>query len=157
MRPFTRSAAALATLTLVACETGSPPPADPQRVVNERVAIMKSLGVALAATGAFTQGKGQAADARAKLGIARTNAERIPDMFPRGTALGDKGVARSRALTTIFASRGDFDAQARALQSKLSELESALAKGTKADASAALAATKVTCSSCHSKYRAADE
>ena len=157
MRPLTRSAAALATLTLVACETGGPPPADPQRVVNERVAIMKSLGAALLATAAFTQSKGQPADALAKLSVARKNAERVPDMFPRGTALGDKGVANSRALTTIFANRNDFDNKASTLQARLAELEAAVTKGAKADATTALASTKAACAACHTKYRAADE
>ena len=157
MRSFARPALALATLTLVACETGNVPPANPQQVIDERVAVMKSLGAALAATNAFVQGKGTGPAAQAKLSAARNNALRIPQMFPRGTALGDKGVANSRALSTIFTSRSDFDNKANALTAKLDQLERALASKAKAEASSALTAAKSACASCHDKYRAADE
>ena len=157
MRNIARPALALATLTLVACETGNVPPANPQQVVDERVAVMKSLGAALAATNAFVQGKGTAPAAQAKLSPARNNALRIPQMFPRGTALGDKGVAKSRALSTIFTNRSDFDNKANTLLAKLDQLESALTGNSKADTTAALTTTKAACASCHDKYRAADE
>lgn len=157
MRTLARPALALATLTLLACETGNVPPANPQQVVDERVAVMKSLGAALAATNAFVQGKGTAPAAQSKVALARNNAQRIPQMFPRGTALGDKGVANSRALSTIFTNRGDFDKKASSLLAKLDGLVGALQGNSKSEATSALAATKNACASCHDKFRAADE
>ena len=157
MRNIARPALALATLTLVACETGNVPPANPQQVIDERVAVMKSLGAALAATNAFVQGKGTAPAAHAKLSTARNNALRIAKLFPRGTALGDKGVSNSRALSTIFTSRNDFDKKANTLLEKLDQLASALSTNAKADVSSTLASAKGACTSCHDKYRAADD
>ena len=157
MRNIARPALALATLTLVACETGNVPPANPQQVIDERVAVMKSLGAALAATNAYVQGKGTVPAAETKLAVARKNALRIPQMFPRGTALGDKGVANSRALSTIFTNRNDFDSKANALLTRLDQLQTALSANAKTDTSSALSATKATCASCHDKYRAPDD
>ena len=157
MRNLARPALALATLTLVACETGNVPPANPQQVIDERVAVMKSLGAALAATNAFVQGKGAAPAAQSKLSLARKNAERLAQLFPRGTALGDKGVTSSRALSTIFTNRGDFDKKADALLGKLDQLANGLATASKSDTLSSLSAAKNACTSCHDKYRAADE
>lgn len=133
------------------------PPANPQAVIDQRVSIMKGFVGALTDASAFTQGKGGAPAARAKVTAARGKVERLADLFPRGTALGDKGVAKSRALTTIFTNRSDFEAKLSAAGQALGGLEGALARGSKADATAALNVAKNACGACHNKYRAADE
>ena len=47
-------------LTTAACTTDQAPPADPQRVVDQRVAIMKGFGGAIGATQNYAQGKATA-------------------------------------------------------------------------------------------------
>lgn len=133
------------------------PPANPQNVVNERVAIMKSFGGGLAASAAYVQGKGTAQAARAKLAVAMQNTGKLAPLFPRGTAMGDKGAGTSRALSTIFANRADFEAKIDATARALGALDALIARGAKAEASAAFDRARASCGSCHAKYRAADE
>ena len=148
----------LLPLALVACQTTlDTPPSNPKAVIAERVAVMKGFGGALAASGAFVQGKGTAEAARAKLGPAYANAERLPGLFPRGTALGDRNAGTSRALSTIFTNRDDFEAKAAALARSLGALDALIARGAKGEAATALTGAKAACGACHSKYRAADE
>ena len=64
---------------------------------------------------------------------------------------------QSRALSTIFANRADFDAKRSALADALLALESALAKNSKSDAAKQLQQTKSTCGACHTRYRTPDE
>lgn len=142
---------------LVACATLESPPENPQTVVNERVAVMKSFAGALGAAGNFAQGKATAATAKAKLATARGGAGRLGDLFPRGTALGDRGVKNSRALSTIFANRSDFDAKRDTLENTLAELDDALAKNSKSEAAKRTTAVKGACAACHTRYRTPDE
>lgn len=145
-------------LAIAACTTlTDTPPADPQKMIDERVAVMKSYIGALSASTQYTQDKATAAAAKAKVAAARNGVAAAPSLFPRGTALGDRGVTRSRALSTIFANRADFDAKFDALAANFAALDAALAKNAKADATAALASTKKACLVCHDKYRAPED
>lgn len=146
---------AAAAFALAACATDQPP-ADPQSVVDQRVAIMKGFASALGASSNFVQGKGTQAVAKAKLSAARANLERVVEMFPRGTALGDRGVRQSRTLTTVFANRSDFDEKFVALSRAFATLDGALAKNKDA-ASPAVASVKAACTACHNKYRAPED
>lgn len=147
----------LSTLSLAACTTTmDTPPSNPQAVIAQRVAVMKGFGGALGASAAFVQGKG-GADAHAKLTTAMANADKLPGLFPRGTALGDKNAGASRALSTIFANRDDFEAKAAAVGRSLGALDALIVRGAKSEAAKALATTKAACGACHAKYRAADE
>ena len=160
MQPIVRRAALAisAALALAACTTMSDtPPDNPQTVVDERVAIMKSFVGALAATANYTQGKATAAAAKTKLTAARANMGRIGDLFPRGTALGDKGVTHSRALSTIFTNRGDFADKMEALAAAFATLDEPLTRDAKAQTTTALASVKSACTSCHDKYRAPED
>jgi cytochrome c556 len=153
-----RIALAGATLWAIAgCTTDPGPPANPQSVVDQRVAVMKSFAGAIGATANFTQGKASAADARAKLGQARAGIERVGDLFPRGSALGDRGVKQSRALSTIFANRDDFEGKLDTLSEAMGALDEALAKGAKGQATKALAAARAACNACHTRYRAPED
>jgi len=129
------------------------PPADPQAVVNERIAVMKGFVGALATSGQYLQGKTTAAAAKTKLAAARQGAGRLENLFPRGTALGDRGVSESRALSTIFANRSDFDDKREALVAALADLDTALG-GSKEAAAKAIQSTKDACLACHNRYRA---
>lgn len=147
----------LSTLSLAACTTTmDTTPSNPQAVIAQRVAIMKGFGGALGASAAFVQGKG-GADAHAKLTAAMASADRLPGLFPRGTALGDKNAGTSRALSTIFTNRADFEAKAAAVGRSLGALDALIVRGAKIEAAKALATTKAACGACHAKYRAADE
>lgn len=150
---------ATAMLGLAACTTliEERPPANPQSVVDQRVAVMKTFGAALGAATNQTQGKATAAAARKNIAAARAQLERAPSLFPRGTALGDRGVTQSRALSTIFINRSDFDAKFDALAGRFAELDTALAKNAKAETMKALADTRAACSACHNKYRAPED
>ena len=148
-----------AALSLTACATimEPGPPANPQAVVNERVAVMKTFGGALGARINFTQGKATAADAQKKVASASAQVDRVPGLFPRGTALGDRGVTQSRALSTIFINRGDFEGKFDTLGRAFANLEATLAKNAKADATKAVADTRAACAACHNKYRAPED
>jgi cytochrome c556 len=147
-----------AASTLFACQTFEPaPPPNPQSVVNQRVAIMKGFAGAVGAATNVAQGKAPAASAKTKIATARTDVERVSGLFPPGTALGDKGVAQSRALSTIFKNRSDFEGKFDALAAAFANLDAALAKNAKSEVSAALAATRNACSQCHNKYRAPED
>jgi cytochrome c556 len=147
-----------ATCVLSACQTFEPgPPANPQRVVDQRVAVMKSFGGTVGAVTNVMQGKATAASARTKLATARTDVERVADLFPPGTALGDKGVTQSRALSTIFKNRADFDRKFASLADALAKLDAALAKNAKDEISTTFAATRNACAQCHNKYRAPED
>lgn len=144
-------------VALAACTTTlDTPPSNPQGVIAQRVAIMKRFGGALGASAAFVQGKG-GADAHAKLTTAMANAEKLPGLFPRGTAMGDRNAGASRALSTIFTNRDDFEAKAAAVGRALGALDAMIVRGAKGEATKALATTKAACGACHAKYRAADE
>jgi len=148
-----------AILALAACTTliEEKPPANPQSVVDQRVGLMKKLGGALGAAANYTQGKTTAAAARKSVADARAGIEPATKLFPRGTALGDKGVTQSRALSIIFANRSDFEAKFAALSDRLAALDAALAKNAKADVTKAMAGTRAACSACHNKYRAPED
>lgn len=159
MNQLRNALSATAMIGLAACTTlmEERPPANPQAVVNQRVAAMKTLGAAIGAATNQTQGKTTAAAARKSLAAARAQLEGVPKLFPRGTALGDRGVTQSRALSTIFINRSDFEAKFDALADRLAELDAALAKNAKAETTKALADTRAACSSCHNKYRAPED
>jgi cytochrome c556 len=147
-----------AALALAACATlTDTPPANPQSVVDERVRIMKSFGAALGAANNYGQGKATVAEAKAKLAPARASMERIGDLFPRGTALGDRGVTQSRALSTIFTNRSDFADKMEALAEAFATLDGALARNAKAEAASAVGQVRNACNTCHTKYRAPED
>jgi cytochrome c556 len=150
---------AAALLALAACTTLTEerPPANPQGVVNQRVTMMKSFGTALGSATNQTQGKTTTADARKNVAAARAQLDAAHNLFPRGTALGDRGVAQSRALSTIFVNRGDFDAKFEALARRFAALDAALAKNAKTETTKALADTRAACTACHNKYRAPED
>lgn len=147
-----------AMLALAACAmTSETPPENPQRVVDDRVRIMKGFGGALGAATNYGQGKATVAEAKTKLAAARANLERVAGLFPRGTALGDRGVSRSRALATIFTNRDDFEEKLDALANAFAALDAALAKNVVSGATGALGPVRAACNACHTKYRAPEE
>jgi cytochrome c556 len=159
MRLMRTALSSTAILALVACTTltEEKPPANPQGVVDQRVGLMKKFGAALGAAVNQTQGKATLAVARKAVADARAGVEQAPKLFPRGTALGDRGVKQSRALSIIFANRSDFEAKFDTLADRLAALDAALAKNAKAEITKAVADTRAACSACHNKYRAPED
>lgn len=158
MRRIIAVAPLVLTLLAAACQTTKhEPPKDPQSLVDQRVAIMKTFIGGLGASSQYAQGKAPAAAAKAKLDVARAGLERLDDLFVPGAALGDRGVAKSRALATIFGKNSDFRDKLRELSSAFAELDGALLRASKSDAAAAVQRAKSACLSCHNKYRTPDE
>lgn len=157
MRTQHLATTSLVTLALAACATFDMAPENPQLLVNERIAVMKGFVAALTASGQFAADKTTATAAKAKVTASRAGAARIGDLFPKGTALGDPGVSNSRALSTIFANRSDFESKGEGLAAALAALEAALASNSKAEAAKQLQAVKSTCGACHSRFRTPDE
>ena len=146
------------TLFASACQTTKhEPPKNPQTLVDQRVAIMKTFIGGLGASSQFAQGKAPAAAAKAKVNIARSGLERLDDLFVPGTALGDRGVTKSRALTTIFAKNSDFHDKLRELSAAFADIDGALSHESKNETATAVQRTKTACLSCHSKFRTPDE
>jgi cytochrome c556 len=156
MRTVSTAVSAAALMALAACVSDAPPE-NPQLVVNQRVTIMKSFVGALTLSGNFVQGKGTAAVAQTKVAAALAGVDKLEELFPRGTALGDRGVATSRALSTIFSNRSDFDAKRETLGAALGTLDVALVKKSKPGADRALADVKSACNACHTRYRAPED
>jgi cytochrome c556 len=157
MRTRHLATSSLIALALAACATIDVVPENPQALVNERIAIMKGFVAALTASGQFTQDKATAQTAKSKMAAARAGVERLDDLFPKGTALGDRGVKNSRALSTIFANRPDFETKRSNLADTLSVLDAALAKSSKADAAKTIVQVKNACAACHTRFRSPDE
>jgi cytochrome c556 len=157
LRPMRFVLLLLVAVGVAACTTTmDSTPSNPQGVIAQRVSIMKGFGGALGASAAFVQGKG-GADAHVKLTTAMANVDKLPGLFPRGTALGDRNAGTSRALSTIFTNRADFEAKAAAVGRSLGALDALIVRGAKSEAAKALVTTKAACGACHAKYRAADE
>ncbi|NOT41208.1 MAG: cytochrome c [Alphaproteobacteria bacterium] len=149
---------AAVAVSLTACvSTLDTPPSNPQGVINQRVQIMKGFGGALGAAGAFAQGKSTEAQAHTKLAAAYANTSKLGALFPRGTAMGDRNAGTSRALSTIFSNRSDFEAKIEATAQALGALDALVQRGAKGEVARTLDRAKAACGSCHSKYRAADE
>ncbi|MFM9863218.1 MAG: cytochrome c [Micropepsaceae bacterium] len=149
--------AAIAVALTACISTLDTPPSNPAGLINQRVAVMKGFAGALGAAGAFAQGKGTEAAAHTKLAAAYANTAKLAELFPRGTAMGDRGASTSRALSTIFTNRSDFDAKIEATARALGALDALVQRGAKGEVARTLESAKATCGSCHSKYRAADE
>lgn len=159
MNHLRNALSATAMLGLAGCTTLTEerPPANPQVLIDQRVAVMKTFGAAVGAATNQTQGKTTTAAARKSIAAARTQREGAAKLFPRGTALGDRGVTQSRALSTIFTNCGDFEAKFDALEDRFAQLDAALAKNAKAETAKALADARAACSACHNKYRAPED
>jgi cytochrome c556 len=119
----------------------------PQQIVDNRVAGMKGLIGNLKAASTATD----VAVAKAELAKGVAFAKSIPDKFPKGTASGDAGVTKSRALPEIWAKPTEFKAAADALATALQAASDAAGDKTKFDA--AFGDIKKACGSCHDKFR----
>lgn len=119
----------------------------PQQIVDDRVAGMKTLIGNLKAASTATD----PAVAKAELAKGIAFAKSLPDKFPKGTAPGDAGVTKTRALPEIWAQPVEFKASADLLALMLQAASDAA--GDKAKFDAAFGDIKKTCGTCHDKFR----
>jgi len=119
----------------------------PQQIVDDRVAGMKTLIGNLKAASTATD----PAVAKAELAKGVAFAKALPEKFPKGTAPGDTGVTKTRALPDIWAKPTEFKAAADALATALQAASDVAGDKVKFDA--AFADIKKTCGSCHDKFR----
>jgi cytochrome c556 len=119
----------------------------PQQTVDDRVGGMKGLIGNLKAASTATD----PAVAKAELAKGIAFAKSIPERFPKGTAAGDAGVTKTRALPEIWSKPAEFKAAADALATALQAASDAA--GDKAKFDVAFGDIKKSCGSCHDKFR----
>lgn len=116
-------------------------------VIEKRQKLMKSQSEAAKAIKGAVEAKDYATvEAKAKDLVG--SADRIPDLFPKGS---DKG--KTKAKSEIWDKPAEFKKEAKALSKAASEL--AAAAKSKDDAAVAVKVKAVgeTCSSCHKEFR----
>jgi len=123
----------------------------PQQIVDDRVNGMEAMGKGLTAAKTATD----AATAKAELVKAIAFAKAIPDKFPKGTASGDPGVTKTRALPDVWAKPAEFKAAADALAVALQAASDAA--GDTAKFETAMGGVFKTCKGCHDAFRTKSE
>jgi cytochrome c556 len=139
-------AATLAAMALAGSVWAAAAPS-PQDIVDDRVAGMKSLIGSLKGATEATD----AAVAKDHLAKAIAVAKSIPSKFPKGTGIGDAGVAKTRAVQDIWTKPAEFKAASDGFVAAL-EAASAAA-GDAAKFGAAMGGVKKSCGSCHDAFR----
>lgn len=118
-----------------------------QATVDQRVSGMKSLiGLMRTATSATDP-----AAAKESLAKAIAYAKSIPGQFPKGTGIGDPGIAKTRAKQEIWSKPAAFKTEADGFVAALQAAHDAA--GDAAKYSAAMDAVRKSCSSCHDVFR----
>lgn len=119
----------------------------PQQIVDDRVGGMKALIGDLKAAQTATD----AAVAKAALAKGVAFAQSLPDKFPKGSAPGDAGVTKTRALPEIWSQPDAFKTAAGVLATALQATSDVA--GDKAKFDAAFGDIKKSCGGCHDKFR----
>lgn len=122
-------------------------PGNPQQIIDERIAGMKTLPAALKAAREATD----PAVTKAELGKALAFAKTIVSRFPKGTGPGDAGVTKTRALPAIWTEPAKFEESANGFVAALEKAIAAAGDSSKLDA--ALGDVKKSCGGCHNSYR----
>ena len=149
---------ALSVLGLgIACAEETALPQDPQALVDFRVGEMKAMGGALKALSQYDANAGPMADLADEAARVQATAAAIPSWFRVGTATGDPGVTKSRALPAIWTDWNAFAADAKALEDVGAALAAAVASNDAAALAAAVDRTGQACQTCHKAFRAPEE
>lgn len=140
---------ALCTVVLSACATGSSQSMSADQAIAARQQLMKEQGGAMRSIGEkLKSGQVQAVAADAEK-LMQT-AQRIPDLFPAGSA----NPQTSRAKAEIWQKRAEFDGYAKALETKATQLAATARSGNAQATQAAVADIgRTTCTSCHDAFR----
>ena len=113
-----------------------------QKLMKEQGAVLKAIGDAAKAG----QTQGIPAEAQKLVATAR----RIPTLFPEGSL----NPATSRAKPEIWQKWAEFEGNARALESKATQLAATAQSGNAAATNGAVADLgKTTCGACHNAFR----
>lgn len=120
--------------------------------VANRQAVFKLLSVANGALGGMARGAAYDADA-AKLGTERVImlAGMIPELFAQDTTSFSS--VSTRAATTIWANKADFDALAQDLVTGANQALEILNTQGEAGVRAAVGAIGPKCGACHDRFR----
>jgi cytochrome c556 len=154
MKASTKHRMLIAALTLALTGiTGAAPAQDKETVLKNREALMKGQGKDIGSVKAYTEGKGDLAQATAGAASLTQTIRKIPDVFPRGTA-GPSPSGKFAAKPVIWTDWNKFlDAQKNAA-TKADALLAALNGGNKAAIEAAFGDLgKNGCGACHETFR----
>jgi cytochrome c556 len=126
--------------------------------IKQRQEAMKTNGKdAKLITEFVKKGEGSAAAAAAAATKTASIAEKIPELFPKGTdedsAVGKAGKTRAKAV--IWTQWDKFQADAAALKTKSEAMAKAINGGDKTEMAAALKDMDGACGACHKTFRAA--
>jgi cytochrome c556 len=148
--------AALAAAGLFAWQSYSGKAAadDMQAAIDARVALMKDNGAKMKAMGAVVEAKSGDLNQMAEIAAGlQVNAQKIADLFPKGTSLTDMP-GKSWAKPEIWANFDDFKAAANELATEAGKLADA-AKGGNLDGFAAQydVTGEKGCGGCHTRFR----
>jgi cytochrome c556 len=154
----TLAAAGMAALIVAGGFAGSTlAQSDNAAAIKERQEAMKTNGKdAKLITEFVKKGQGSAAAAAAAATKTASIAEKIPDLFPKGTdedsAVGKAGKTRAKAV--IWTQMDKFKADADALKTKSEAMAKAIEGGDKTEMAAALKDMEGACGACHKTFRA---
>jgi cytochrome c556 len=135
--------------------------AQSSKAVEDRQAIMKSNGAALAAITAFyKENKGTMADVERHLAALQDNATKAgnPALWPRGTSAGELGAKATGAKPDIWDKMDDFRKATANFDAEVKKLAATVKSGDKAAAEAAVGTfPRTACGTCHQPFRARRE
>ena len=133
----------------VACATTSQPTMSTADAIAARQKLMKEQGAAMKAIGDKVKAGQQQAIGPEAQKLAETS-KRITALFPPGSL----DPATSRAKPEIWQNWAKFEGDAKALESKATQLAATAPAGSPAATSAAVADLgKTTCGACHDSFR----
>lgn len=153
MRLSVLAGAAAALLWSVAPQ---PIAAQDAKAVKERQELMKSNSANVKAIAAFVKGgKGSAADVEQRLMRIASTADKIPDLFPKGTDVGALGPKATGAKMEIWSKADDFEKAAENLKTQAQKFAAVVKSGDKAMIGSTFGDFgKNACGTCHRTFRA---
>jgi cytochrome c556 len=126
---------------------------DKETVIKNREALMKEQGKAIGAVKAYTEGKGDLAQAEAGAANLTQTTKKIPDMFPPGTG-GTNSDGKYATKPAIWSEWNKFLEAQKTAASKADALLVAVKSGNKTEITAAFGDLgKNGCGACHETFR----
>ena len=153
---FMGGAAVLAAaLVLAPASDAAPKRATKQQlaVIDARQGQMKQLGGAMKTLSGYARGDGDLAQARAAAALVSRAGASMPHLFPVGTGVG---VGDSNARLTLWEERDQFAARVAQFQTAAAGLNTATARGDRAEVGQRLGAVGASCKACHEKWQVKD-
>jgi cytochrome c556 len=147
---------ALAAIVAVwACATSAS--AQTAKAVDDRLALMKSNGGALAGiTKFYKENQGSMADVEKHLATLQANSTKIASdaLWPKGTSANELGSKATGAKPDIWAKPDDFKKAAATYTAELQKFSATIKSGDKAAIDSALGGFgRNACGACHQPFR----